>query len=390
LAAVDFRAEVTRARHESVTITKGGGTVEMAISNNKIRSARARRYKRIFLWSIAIIFLGAMVLPLGSYVYTGIQSAHAQAVEDSNPRANYWRAVREGDRGYTAVEGQETGVLMQNGGQNWRQLRDGPIANYGGWGLFMVVLAIALFFGLKGPVPLEHGRSGRTIPRWSAANRVLHWYTAILFIILAITGLSMFFGRAVLIPLLGPQGFAAWADISKGLHNYGGPAFAVGVVLMLVFLARYNLPAKGDGNWLAQGGGLLSKGKHPAAGRINAGEKIFTYGAMLTIGVAVVVTGFILDFPNYGQTRELMQTSNIIHGIASMIWIALMLGHIYLGSVGVEGALEGMSTGEVDENWAKQHHSLWYEEVRHSGGDAQQAKGEAPKPGVGGTGEQPA
>lgn len=342
----------------------------MAVPENTIRSARARRYKRIFLTSIAIILVGAMVLPLGSYVYTGIQSAHAQAVEDSNPRSNFWRAVRGGDQGYSAVQGQETGVLVQSGGQNWRQWRNGPIATIGGWVMFLVVLAIALFFGLKGPVQLEHGRSGRTVARWSTANRILHWYTGILFIILAITGLSMLFGRAVLIPLLGPEGFAAWADISKGLHNYCGPAFSIGVVLTLVFLARYNLPEKGDGKWLAEGGGLLGKGKHPPCGRVNAGEKIFTYGSMLTVGVVVVVSGFILDFPNYGQTRELMQTASIVHAVASLIWIALMFGHIYLGSVGVEGALEGMTTGRVDENWAKQHHSLWYEEARKQGTQA--------------------
>lgn len=358
----------------------------MAKSEITTRNARARRYKRIVLWSIAIILVGSMVLPLGSYVYTGIQSAHAQAVEDSNPRANFWRAVREGDRGYTAVQGQETDVLVQNGGQNWRQLRNGPIATIGGWVLFGIVLVIALFFGLKGPVPLDNGRSGRTVERWSAASRVLHWYTAILFIILAVTGLSLLFGRAVLIPLLGPAGFAAWADVSIGLHNYSGPAFSIGVVLILVFWARHNLPAKGDWSWLVQGGGLLGKGKHPPAGRINAGEKIFTYGAMLTVGVAVVATGYILDFPNYGQTRELMQTASIIHAITSIIWIALMLGHIYLGSVGVEGALEGMSTGRVDENWAKQHHSLWYEEARRQG-TTQTAGDAARRPGGAARGE---
>ena len=349
----------------------------MGKTENTTRTTRARRYKRIVLMSIAIILVGAVALPLGSYVYTGIQSAHAQAVEDTNPRANYWRAVRGGDQGYTSVQGQETNVLMQEGGQNWRQWRNGPIATIGGWGLFVIVLAIALWFGVKGPMPLEHGRSGRTVDRWSTANRVLHWYTAILFIILAITGLSLLFGRAVLIPLLGPEGFAAWADISIGLHNYAGPAFAVGVVLMLVFWARYNLPAKGDGTWLAQGGGFFGKGKHPPAGRINAGEKIFTYGAMLTIGVVVVVTGFILDFPNSGQTRDTMQLAHIIHGIGSLIWIALMLGHIYLGSVGVEGALEGMTTGRVDENWAKQHHSLWYEGARQEGTQASEVEAPA-------------
>lgn len=353
----------------------------MASPDKRTRIARARRYKRMLPWTIALILVGAMILPLSSYVYTGIQTAQAQAVEDSNPRANYWRAVRGGDQGYTSVQGDETGVLMQNGGQNWRQLRNGPIATIGGWGLFVIVLAIALFFGLKGPVPLDNGRSGRTVARWSAANRVLHWYTAILFIILAITGLSLLFGRAVLIPLLGPEGFAAWADISKGLHNYLGPAFSLGVLLILIFWARYNLPEKGDWEWLTQGGGLIGKGKHPPAGRINAGEKILTYGGMLTVGVAVVVTGFILDFPNYGQTRELMQTASIIHAITSVIWVALMLGHIYLGSVGVEGALDGMSNGRVDENWAKQHHSLWYEEARKEGTQASVASDAGAAPG---------
>ena len=248
----------------------------MAKPDNTTRKARARRYRRIVLWSIAFIVVAAMVLPLGSYVVTGIQSAHAQTVEDSNPRANYWRAVRGGNQGYTSVQGQETDVLMQEGGQNWRQWRNGPIAGIGGWGLFLVVLAIVVFFGLKGPVPLEHGRSGQTVARWSTANRVLHWFTAILFIVLAITGLSMLFGRAVLIPLLGPQGFAAWAALSIGLHNYAGPAFSIGVLLMLVFWARYNLPAKGDWQWLSQGGGFFGNGKNKPAGRINAGEKIFT------------------------------------------------------------------------------------------------------------------
>lgn len=349
----------------------------MATPDITIRVARARRYKRIFLWSLAVILVGSMVLPLGSYVYTGIQSAHAQAVEESNPRANYWRAVRGGNQGYTSVQGAETGVLMQEGGQNWRQWRNGPIATLGGWGLFLVTLAIALFFGLKGPIPLENGRSGRTVERWSAASRVLHWYTAILFIVLAITGLSMLFGRAVLIPLLGPEGFAAWAQFSISLHNYTGPAFSIGVLLILVFWARYNLPEKGDGQWLAEGGGLLKKGKHPVAGRTNAGEKIFTYGVMLTVGVVVVVSGFILDFPNYGQTRELMQLANIVHAISAIIWMVFMLGHIYLGAVGVEGTLDGMSTGQVDENWAKQHHSRWYEEEASKQGSKVSDAGQA-------------
>ena len=359
----------------------------MARSENTNRNARARRYKRMVLWSIAIILVGATVLPLGSYVYTGIRTAQAQAVEDSNPRANYWRAVREGDKGYTAVEGQETNVLMQNGGQNWRQYRNGLLANYGGWILFLLAIAILVFFGLRGRVEISPGRSGVKIQRWSAWERFVHWYTAILFIVLAITGLSILFGRAVLIPLLGPEGFAAWADIAKGLHNVSGPAFAIGVAVMIIMWIPNNLPAKGDGEWLSKAGGMFSRDVHPPAGKANAGEKIW-FWIICTVGVVAIVTGFILDFPNYGQTRDTMQLANIIHGVAALVWVGVWFGHFYLGTVGTEGALEGMTTGEVDTNWAKQHHNLWYEELQKSGGDARQASGDAPKPGT--TGEQPA
>lgn len=356
----------------------------MASSENTTRRVRMRRYRRMALWTLAIIMVSAMVLPLGSYVYTGIQSAHAQAVEDSNPRANYWRAVRGGDRGYSAVQGDETDVLVQNGGQNWRQIRNGPLANIGGWGLFVMALLILLFFGLRGRINIEKGRSGKRIMRWSAWERFVHWYTAILFVILTITGLSILFGRAVLIPLLGPRGFAAWADLAIGLHNITGPAFAIGVLVMVLMWIPRNLPSQGDGEWLGKLGGMFKDGDHPPSGKVNAGEKIW-FWMICTVGVAVIVTGLILDFPNYGQTRDTMQTANIIHGIAALVWVGVWFGHAYLGTFGTEGTLEGMTTGYVDANWAEQHHDLWYEEVRRGGGEA-----EKPAAGAGGRGEQPA
>ena len=175
------------------------------------KQVRRAHYKRITLWCIAIIVLGAMVLPMGSYVYTGIQEAQAQSVKDTNPRANYWRAVRDGQGGYSAVTGKsmdgevvntETSMLINNGGQNWRQIRNGLIANYGGWFLFLVLIAILLFFAKVGRVPIAHGVSGQKVQRWNALDRFVHWITAISFIVLAIWGLSLLFGRAVLIPLL--------------------------------------------------------------------------------------------------------------------------------------------------------------------------------------------
>lgn len=321
------------------------------------------RRKRIMLWSLVTILVGALALPMLGYLYASIHAAQAQATDESNPRANYWRAVRDGLQGYTAVEGQETNVLMQSGGQTWREIRNGPVANYGGWVLFVVAVAIMLFYAFRGRLDLEHGRSGQTVKRWSGAERFLHWYTAILFIVLAVTGLSLLFGRAILIPLLGPQGFAAYAQFSKTFHNYIGPFFSVGVLLMILFWIRHNLPSALDFKWFAQGGGGIVGNKHASAGRMNAGEKVW-FWLIATVGVAVIVTGFILDFPNFGQTRELMQIANVIHGSLSLVWVAMFFGHVYIGTIGSEGSLEAMTTGKVDVNWAKQHHDLWYAKVK--------------------------
>ncbi|HEY8555372.1 MAG TPA: formate dehydrogenase subunit gamma [Burkholderiales bacterium] len=335
------------------------------------RSAWPRR-RRAMAWSMALILIGAMVLPLTGYVYVAISDAYAQqatsggdgaaAGPQTNPRANYWRAVRQGYEGYTAASGPyTTNVLIQNGGQNWRQLRNGPVAGFGTWLLAVVVGAIVLFAIVRGQIKLLHAPSGRTVERWNLGERVLHWYVAVLFIVLAITGLSMLFGRAVLIPLLGYEGFAAWASVAIALHNYLGPFFVVGVVLEIIVWFRDALPERTDWPWLRQAGGFFSKDVHPSAGRINAGEKYLTFWlGLVVLGALVSISGIVMDFPNLGATRETMQTANVIHGIAAMLWIAITLGHIYLGAWGVEGTLQGMTSGRVSVEWARQHHDLWY------------------------------
>lgn len=314
---------------------------------------------KVILWSVALLVAAILLLPLTGYLYTGIVTA--QTSEETNPRSDYWRMARQGAAGNTTVRGQETGVLVQSGGETWRQLRNGPVKYYGSMALGSVLLLLLLYQLLHGRVKIEGGKSGRTVPRWSLIIRVLHWYVAILFILLAVTGLSLLYGRSVLIPAFGLEGFAAWAQVAKVVHDYIGPPFVAGIVLMLIVMLPYNLPEKHDIKWLSSGGGLLGKGKHPHCGRINAGEKLFTYGAMLILGIVVSISGLVLDFPNYDQTRETMQLANVLHAGASVLWLAIMLGHIYLGLWGVEGSLEAMTRGHVDENWAKQHHDLWYE-----------------------------
>ena len=340
-------------------------------------NTRWPRRRRMMLWSIAIVLVAAVVLPLTGYVYVAIDSAFAQqakpetpsaADQQSNPRANYWRAVRQGYEGYTAASGPyTTNVLIQNGGQNWRQVRNGPIATLSAWIMALVAGAILAFALIRGQIKLSRRPSGRSVERWNLGERVLHWYTATLFIILAISGLSILFGRAVLIPLFGYDGFSAYASVAIALHNYLGPFFVVGVLIEIVAWFKDALPEKSDAPWLRQGGGMLKKGGgHPHAGRINAGEKYLTYWiGLVLLGGAVCITGILLDFPMLGQSRETMQVSNLIHGLASITWLSLMLGHIYLGAWGVEGALEGMTRGRVSVEWAKEHHDLWYNETGH-------------------------
>ena len=333
--------------------------------------------RRRLLVGLVAVLLTALAAPMLAYLYATVQPAEAAATAENNPRSNYWRAVREGNVGYSAVSGQETNVLVQNGAQNWRQVRNGPVATYGGWFLFLSALGVAAFFVARGRIEIEHGESGQKVSRWSLAERTLHWYTAILFIVLAVTGLSLLFGKALLIPLLGPKAFAGYAQFALSAHNYVGPIFSIGVLLIIVFWIPRNIPNATDLKWFAQGGGMVG-GKHPSAGFANGGEKVW-FWLICTVGVGVVVSGFILNFPNFEQTRETMQVASIVHAVLAIVWIGAFFGHAYIGTLGTQGAIEGMTTGKVDVNWAKQHHDLWYEEVKNRPSET----GRAAEPAIG-------
>ncbi len=315
-----------------------------------------------------MITLAVLLAPLAAYYWSDGVQAQTQA-QGENPRANYWRSVRQGQSGYTAVSGPEANVLIQSGGQDWRNLRNGPISRYGGWLLAVTVLMLGIFFILFGTNKIEGGPLGVTVERWPMLDRVVHWYVAILFIVLALTGLSLFYGRTLLIPVLGKDVFATYAGYARPVHNYIGPCFAAGLILMMLIWVRDNIFNRVDRRWLAQGGGLVGNG-HPHAGRFNAGEKIWFWGVVL-IGLTVSAAGLVMDFPNYGQTRETMQWANIIHVSLSMVLVAGALAHIYIGTLGNEGAMEGMKTGRVDVQWAKQHHDLWYDELLEKGVEPQ-------------------
>lgn len=346
---------------------------------DKTEPGRRARKLRTILWSLALVLGLSMVLPLTGLLLTEAPVGQAVAQESEEAarqaqadrqraeeqRREFWRQARGGMSGYSAVTGPETGVLIQSGGDTWRAVREGPILRWGGIVLIATLVGLLLFHFIAGAVKLEH-RTGRTITRWSLFERVIHWYTAILFIILAITGLSLLFGRTVLMPLLGKEAFAAWAGFAKPVHDWLAVPFIVGLVLMMVPWIKDSLPKSHDWTWIKMGGGYLDKSKHPPAGFVNAGEKIW-FWFLFFGGIVLIWSGFYLLFPNFGFERGTMQLAHIAHAISGVGLIAFSLGHIYLGTAGNEGSLEGMVTGEVDEAWAKAHHSIWYEEVKKEG-----------------------
>jgi len=233
----------------------------------------------------------------------------------------------------------------------------------GAYALGGTLLLLLIFYLMVGQKKLDEPRTGKLIERWKRIDRANHWTVAVLFIILAISGLSILYGKFFLKDALGDSLWAGYMTLSKTLHNYLGPLFVLGLLFMIVRWIKHNFFNKTDIIWFCKGGGIIGKG-HPSAGYMNGGEKVW-FWLLATVGLLVCITGLVLNFQNFGQVRETMQIANLLHASGSLILTAAAFGHIYIGTVGTEGALEGMKTGYVDEAWAKQHHDLWYEEVKN-------------------------
>ena len=278
-----------------------------------------------------------------------------------------WEKIREGVEGYSAVKGQETDILIQGSGQNWRQLRNHVIARYLGPLVSFTLLFFGLFYFFRGPIKLIHPRTGITLLRWSTFERVIPWYTALIFLLLTVTGLLLLYGRSLLIPLIGHELFSTLATYSKLTHNLSGPLFLVGLVFMFFLWTKDNIPNRVDIAWFKAFGGLIGS-QHPSAERMNAGEKSW-FWLLVLAGIIVSATGLILDFSNFGQDRFVMQISHLLHTLSACLLIIGAIGHIYIGTLGTEGAFEGMKNGHVDSSWAKQHHDLWYDEIKEKDPD---------------------
>jgi formate dehydrogenase subunit gamma len=309
-----------------------------------------------------------------------VKAQQERAVTQPGNNAPVWREVRRGESGpytTTTVRGRETEVLVQSWGDTWRRIRNGPVTFYGGW---LLVLAIAGMLGLylwKGPVKLTEPPTGRQMRRFSPFEMTVHWSTAISFCLLGITGLVMFFGKHVLLPILGYTLFAWLTQLSKYIHNFIAPLFIASVTVMVLIWARDNLWKRYDWMWLRRSWAFFLKNEHIPSGRFNGGEKVWFWGGVLVVSVIMAWTGLILLFPNFDQTRHTMQEAWIWHASAAMLYMAAALAHIYMGTIGVEGAYGNMRHGYTDETWAKEHHEIWYREVK-SGARPEAAGGAVP------------
>src|ERR1700730_18531807 len=313
------------------------------------------------------IFAGVLLLLLAAAVPFPAAAQHVQRkpAGSVNPTAS---AVNEQKLlqtlgqidGRVSIPAQRAGVLIQPAGREWRAFHEITLRIIGAVAIVGMLALLVIFYLWRGMVRIEAGRSGRTLVRFNAFERGVHWMTATCFVILAISGLNITFGRPLLLPLMGPEAFTAWSQWAKYAHNFLSFPFTLGVVLIFLMWIAGNIPNRVDFQWLKAGGGIVGH-EHPPAQRFNAGQKLI-YWIVVLGGGAAAATGYLLLFPFYVTDIAGMQIAQVIHSVVAMLFIAAMLGHIYIGTIGMEGAFEAMGTGEVDVNWAKQHHSLWLDE----------------------------
>ncbi|WP_295522521.1 formate dehydrogenase subunit gamma [Limnohabitans sp. Rim8] len=326
--------------------------------------------------------------------YKDQTNAERGQVQPGN-NAPMWRAVGQGVTGYISLpksQAPEAGNLIQpfvqypgsrlaSAGESWRQVRNNIIIPYGAALLLIAVGAMALFYFSKGTMELHGQETGRKIERFTPFERSAHWSNAIAFVSLAISGIVMAYGKFFLLPIIGSALFGWLTFALKNIHNFAGPLFAVSLVIVFVTFLKDNLPSKEDWVWIAKGGGLFSGTEVPSH-RFNAGEKVVFWGGVLFLGLIVVGSGLVLDMliPGLIYERGTMQIAAMIHGVAALFMMAMFIGHIYMGTIGMRGAYKAMREGYVDETWAKEHHELWYNDVKSGKIPAQRSVPASPTP----------
>ena len=339
---------------------------------------------------------GILVLTLVwlSLAGTHVQQAYAQTggsvpgnTLGNQSDTEFWRQIRRGQAGNVSIKDGSSAVLIRSQGEEWRSFRNGPLLTWSAWALLAIVVLLTLFFVVRGRIRVESGSGKRRIRRFNAIERCSHWIAAVSFILLALTGLNLMYGRELLLPVFGPDAFATLTLWGKYAHNYVAFAFMISLILLFVLWIKENIPNRHDIIWLLKGGGVLVKGVHPPARKFNAGQKIVFWIVILG-GASVSASGIALLFPfevpMFAKTFEIlnvfgldlpttltpvqeMQLSQLWHAIVAIGLIVMILAHIYIGTIGMVGAFDAMGTGEVDENWAREHHPLWVADLEKKG-----------------------
>ncbi|MEO1280732.1 MAG: formate dehydrogenase subunit gamma [Pseudomonadota bacterium] len=315
--------------------------------------------------------------------------------QGGNYNIEMWSQIRKNAQGSVSIPDKKSGILVDSSGESWRSFRNGPLPAYGGYALGGIIVLLGVFYLLRGKVMIDHGRAGWTIERFTDIERMGHWLLATSFIILALTGLNVLYGRDVLMPIIGKEAFASMSIAAKWLHNYVAFAFMLGLLITFVLWIKNNIPSSTDLVWFAKGGGLFG-GEHPPAKKFNGGQKVLFWLVMLG-GVSISLSGLQLLFPyelpmfaktfaflnsfGMGLPTELtpnqeQQFATSWHGIMALFLTVVIIAHIYIGSIGMEGAFDAMGSGQVDANWAKEHHSIWADEVIE--GERVTSRGSAP------------
>jgi formate dehydrogenase subunit gamma len=310
---------------------------------------------RSLLTMFGLVVMLAFTLPASAQQQPGVVNPQASSVSEQQLLDQLSRIEGRG-----TIPDTRSYVIEQPAGRQWRTFHQVYLHWIGGIAICAILILLVTFYLWHGPLRFEGERSGRKMLRFTVFERFVHWMTAVCFVILAISGLNITFGKELLLPLMGPSAFSPWSQAAKYAHNFLGFPFTIGVVLMFLMWAARNLPTRADVQWMKQGGGMLG-GHEPPSYKFNAGEKMIFWIVVIG-GGATATTGYLLLFPFYGTNIAAMQLAQVVHSVVGVLYIAAMLVHVYMGTIGMEGAFEGMANGEVDVNWAKSHHSLWYEE----------------------------
>jgi len=339
--------------------------------------------------SLHLIHLLSLILLL----FSGLSANPllAEGIDVPNPGTELWREVRQRAEqnipppppgidllrevqarkaaapvaGITQVAGMDSGQLINPFGDQWRKFRMEKLLPYGGYLLGGMLLFIAFFYFTRGRVRIQAGPSDKVLYRYSVYERMIHWFLASLFIFQALTGFLLLFGRPLLIPLIGKEAFSVLATASKEGHNLFGPLFLLALTLIFIQFVRRNIYQKGDLSWLLRGGGIIGK-KHVPSNFFNMGEKSM-FWLLVFVGGTIGLSGLLLIFPTLGQTRAFMELSHAAHGITAVLMTAVLIGHAYIGSIGMEGALDSMKTGYCDLHWAREHHDWWAQRCEQEG-----------------------